>query len=327
MSFEISSFNESIDLVVNNFRQGHEAQANENLAVLTDLLIQLISDAPEEFILKCNPLIAACIEAVEHKNYLWAADILSYEIAPLIRFLITNKETTNHTKSEQNENMSVMKSNTSLNFSPKGQKLINMYAQMAESGYERTDHSLVEDAFSDFELRGYRTLVKKIFDEVGISSVLDYGCGGSDWSIDGFDSDSNKSACEFFNLEKAYRYEPARELDERLPVDCVISFDVLEHIFITDVPLVLRDMFRYANKLLFLNIACYPAAAKLPNGENAHITVREPIWWKGMLDSISIEFPEVKVYLMCSTGWRDSTAFPIWHAQSWQDTSLFVINP
>ena len=28
-----------------------------------------------------------------------------------------------------------------------------------------------------------------------------------------------------------------------------------------------------------INVACYNAAALLPNGENAHVTVRAPSWW------------------------------------------------
>jgi hypothetical protein len=126
-------------------------------------------------------------------------------------------------------------------------------------------------------------------------------------------------------LRNAYRYEPGRGLDQRQAVDCVISFDVLEHIFISDVPAVLRDMFSYGTRLLVLNVACYPAAAKLPNGENAHITVRHPLWWKGMVDSISIEYPDTSVCLICSTEWRKSNAFPVWSAGMWQQSSTFVV--
>ena len=157
-------------------------------------------------------------------------------------------------------------------FSKKGQELIKMYEKMARDGYDRVGRQRVDDAFSDFELRPYREKILPVFNDYSISSVLDYGCGGSDWRSYGFDDESNQSAIEYFKLQNAYRYEPARDIDERQRVDCVISFDVLEHIFISDVPSVLRDMFLYASKLMVLNVACYPAAAKLPNGENAHIS-------------------------------------------------------
>ena len=92
---------------------------------------------------------------------------------------------------------------------------------MAREGYERTDMTRVENAFSDFELQAYRLHIRSIFDEHAISTVLDYGCGGSDWRCGGFDDATGQSATEYFKLQKVYRYEPARNLDERRPVDCV----------------------------------------------------------------------------------------------------------
>ena len=212
-----------------------------------------------------------------------------------------------------------------LNFSPKGMQLIELYTDMATKGYKRTDATHVKDAFSDFELRVYRQQIKEVLKQHQIKTILDYGCGGSNWNHSRFD-ESGESATEYFGLDKANHYEPARGIDEREESDCVISFDVLEHVFISDIPTVLQDMFSHARKLLILNIACYPAAAKLPNGENAHITVRDPIWWKGMVDSIAINYPHVSIWLIGSTGWRQSAAFPIWSAQSWQESDTFAIN-
>lgn len=213
-----------------------------------------------------------------------------------------------------------------LKFSKKGQELIKMYEKMAVEGYDRVDQKRVDVAFSDFELTPYRTQLLSIFNEHSISTVLDYGCGGSDWQSSGFDDVSTQSAIEYFKLQNAYRYEPTRNVDERQRVDCVVSFDMLEHIFISDVPSVLRDMFSYASKLIVINVACYRAAAKLPNGENAHITVRLPMWWKGMVDSISVEYPATSVCLICSTGWRQSKSFPVWNANIWQESRSFIVD-
>lgn len=210
-------------------------------------------------------------------------------------------------------------------FSKKGQELIKLYEKMAREGYDTVDQQRIDNAFSDFEIRPYRAQILSFFKEHSVSTTLDYGCGGSDWRAKGFDDASGQSAIEYFELKNAYRYEPARDLDERQNVDCVISFDVLEHIFISDVPAVLRDMFSYATKMIVLNAACYPAAATLPNGENAHITVRNLWWWKGMVDSISIEYPAINVYLMCSTEWKKSSIFTAWNADMWQEGSSFVV--
>ena len=209
-------------------------------------------------------------------------------------------------------------------FSDKGKKLIQMYSQMADKGYERTDENYVNDAFSDFESRFYRNQIKDVLSKFNIKSILDYGCGGSSWDEKNFHEDG-QTAKEFYNLENCYRYEPARNIDERKKVDCVINFDVLEHIFIADVANVIRDIFFYARKLVIINVACYPAAAKLPNGENAHITVRHPYWWKAQIDLVALDFPETNILLLTSTGWRKTKGFPIFKAQDWIDSKNFVI--
>lgn len=209
-------------------------------------------------------------------------------------------------------------------FSGKGQALLGMYEAMARDGYRRADDVQVTDAFADFELRAYRQQVLPVLQHFGVRTLLDYGCGGSDWHVPGFDKHSGQSAVDYFGLSAALRYEPARGIDERRRVDCVLSFDVLEHVFVSDVPAVLRDMFSHAGRLLVLNVACYPAAARLPNGENAHVTVREPSWWKGMVDAVAVEFPDTSICLITSTAWRQSTAFPVWSAAGWQASPAFV---
>ena len=213
---------------------------------------------------------------------------------------------------------------TDLNLSAKGLALIDLYKKMAQEGYTRSDGEVVKVAFSDFELRFYRNEIKPAFEHVGISSLLDYGAGGSDWVAKGFD-ESGLSATEFFGLSKVSLYDPARAIDERIMSDCVVCFDVLEHIHILDVRKIVIDLFCHAEKLLIINVACYSAAAQLPNGENAHITVRHPLWWKGLIDSVSVEFPNVAVWLMCSTGWRETHHFAVWRADDWAAQEEFVI--
>jgi len=196
----------------------------------------------------------------------------------------------------------------------KGRQLIEMYKHMAANGYDRVDGSHVEVAYNSFEIRKFRTKLRPLFAEHGIETLLDYGSGGADWEGAGFDTDTGLSAKAYFGLTDVIRYEPARDIDERRPADCVVNFDVLEHVFISDIPMVTRELFSYAGKLIIVNVAGYEAAAKLPNGKNAHVTVRPPMWWKGLFDCISIEFPDVSICLICSTSPEKATMFPIWRA-------------
>jgi|TARA_B110000967_G_scaffold154000_1_gene158577 hypothetical protein len=212
----------------------------------------------------------------------------------------------------------------SFKLSKKGQQLIEMYKIMVSGGYMRKDGVDLRDAFADFSSRFYRIPIKEQFKEFEIKTVLDYGCGGSDWTEKNF-SENGESAQEFYELNKCFRYEPARGFDERVQVDCVISFDVLEHVFIADVENTLNDIFSYAKKLVILNIACYPANALLPNGENAHITVRDKNWWKAQLDNCALRFPNIYIQLLTSNDWQKTESFPVYRGQDWLDSEEFVI--
>ena len=86
------------------------------------------------------------------------------------------------------------------------------------------------------------------------------------------------------------------------------------------------NIFSFAKKLVIINVACYPARALLPNGENAHITVRHPIWWKSQVDFAALNYPEVSVLLLTSQGWRKTSAFPIYKASNWLNSDKFVID-
>ena len=88
---------------------------------------------------------------------------------------------------------------------------------------------------------------------------------------------------------------------------------------------VLRDIFSHAKKLVILNVACYEANALLPNGENAHITVRSPHWWKGALDLISVEYPSVSIDLICSPKYNQMQAFPTFSDEQRQADDKFCV--
>lgn len=191
--------------------------------------------------------------------------------------------------------------------SSKQSELIELYNHMAENGYKRSDGQFIKNAYADFELHRFRNPVGEFLAPKDIRSVLDYGCGGSDW--DRMHIFDGNSAREFFGLDEIFYYEPARGTDQRQKADCVVCFDVLEHVFLGDITSVLRDIFSHARKAVVLNVACYPAAALLPTGENAHITVRGPMWWQGVLLGVRHDFPHVETLLFCSTAYTKAEAF------------------
>ena len=212
-----------------------------------------------------------------------------------------------------------------MKLSKKGQELIDLYSTMVETGVKRRDGYVPKGkVFNEFGARHYREGLKRDLNRHNIKTTLDYGCGGSDWLLEGFNPETNESAKEYFGLESCYRYEPARNIDERQKVDCVINFDVLEHVFIADVSKVIDEIFSYATKLVIINVACYPAAAMLPNGENAHITVRKPDWWKAQVDQVALCYPDISVLLIASTEYLKAHAFPFYKANDWLNGDKFT---
>ena len=163
-----------------------------------------------------------------------------------------------------------------LKLSKQGKKLLKLYETMVIEGYKRQDGSKVENAYNDFELQKFRNICKEHISHPSIKTVLDYGGGGSDWDKEGFEPSNGASAKQFFDVNTVTTFEPARNQMDKKHSDCVVCMDVLEHIFLTDIANLVDELFSLTKKLLVINVACYKAAALLPNGENAHTTVRRP---------------------------------------------------
>ena len=214
-----------------------------------------------------------------------------------------------------------------MKLSAKGEKLLTFYEEMltgkvaTTAGLSLSGNSI----FNDFQARRFREVILQKFNENNIKTVLDYGCGGSDWFSKGFDTSSGKSAIEYFKLDEVSLFEPARSIDQKNKSDCVICFDVLEHIFISDLKKVIHDILNHASKLVILNVACYPASKLLPNNENVHVTQRPKDWWKGFIDNISIEYPEINIFLICTTSFDKGLVFPTWKANDWNNSEKYEI--
>jgi hypothetical protein len=83
-------------------------------------------------------------------------------------------------------------------------------------------------------------------------------------------------------VEAIKLFDPAYEPYEKLPTgtfDGVLCTDVLEHCPEEDIDWIIEELFGFAEKLVFCTIACYPARKRLPSGENAHVTLKNPGWW------------------------------------------------
>jgi hypothetical protein len=203
--------------------------------------------------------------------------------------------------------------------SVKGSELFEVYKAMGREAHRKGNR---EPFSNDLEIRAFREPIRNMLKEFRISSLLDYSYGGYNYNSPGFDGQT--TARNYFELKDVYRFVPTRDVDQRRKVDAVLSFDMLQRMFIADLPAMVREMFSLSDRLLIVNTACYAAPSTLPNGENEHVTVRPPQWWKGLFDAVAVEFPAVSVWLICNTSWRTPTAFEVYSAAEWLSSPTFV---
>jgi hypothetical protein len=144
----------------------------------------------------------------------------------------------------------------------------------------------VEERSSMF--RGYSILpyvpeLMSLIRNSNISSCLDYGCGrGEAWEL--------HNLKKLFDLKDLYLYDPTIAEFQNRPnnqVDLVICIDVMEHVPEHCVEEVLDDVAFFAKKAIFFNISTRPAAKVLPNGSNAHQTVRPREWWQEKINTMN----------------------------------------
>ena len=136
--------------------------------------------------------------------------------------------------------------------------------------------------------------IKKLIEITKSKTALDYGCGNAKHYI-------KDRIHLLWGLEEMGLYDPAILKWNSLPgdnFDCVISTDVLEHVPAKEIKDTLKEIFTLSNKCTYLNIAMYPANQTLPNGENAHCTLKSKEWWRQRIAETIKE--NIKVHVVYS---------------------------
>ena len=118
--------------------------------------------------------------------------------------------------------------------SSKYEELIEIYKDIAKNGcyYHDGSYAPPNKVFGKSGQLKFKSLLKKYFAHYNIKTVLDYGGGQGSWDI----KVDNKKLIDYLELNQVVTFEPARNMNDKPLMDCVVSFDVLEHIFISDVP-------------------------------------------------------------------------------------------
>jgi SAM-dependent methyltransferase len=109
------------------------------------------------------------------------------------------------------------------------------------------------------------------------ASILDYGCGQSHL-LDMLDLGYPAIFSRYDPAIPKYADKPARVFD------LLINVDVLEHIEDNDLDAVIEEMRALGREALII-VDTKPATKLLPDGRNAHVTIRPHGWWRERLSA------------------------------------------
>ena len=185
-----------------------------------------------------------------------------------------------------------MSSYSRANPSPRYLQLMALYARMHLEGETRLGIA-PQATFPGKSLLPHVGHVKALVEATQARTILDYGSGkGLQYRARRVVVDGGQvadSIAEYWDVDEVVCYDPGYEPYRQLPVgrfDGVVSTDVLEHCPEEDLSWISAEIFAFAHRFVFLNVACYPARKRLPDGVNAHLTVREPDWWRDLISEI-----------------------------------------
>lgn len=126
-----------------------------------------------------------------------------------------------------------------------------------------------------------------VLDEMGALSAVDYGCG----------TGSLGTALNGIVPEiKVTNYDPVRppyDVIPSTPSDVVLCVDVMEHVEEDQVDAVIKNIYSLCRTGAYFVIDCRKAYHILPNGTNAHITIKPQGWWTKKLQA---QFPIVDCF-------------------------------
>lgn len=182
--------------------------------------------------------------------------------------------------------------------SPRYQELLALYKIAHEHGL-RQQGVIPQKTFDGRSLLKELPKIKNLVQLTGSVSLLDYGCGKARFHHErNFTLPTGEVAAslqEYLGVSAIGLYDPGVPDYSRLPeteFDGVISTDVLEHCPEVDIPWILDEIFGFAKKFIFANVASFPASKFLDNGENAHCTQQPPEWWGRQITELSKRYPE-----------------------------------
>jgi hypothetical protein len=198
---------------------------------------------------------------------------------------------------------------TADNPSPRYQELIEQYKIYHKEG-DKVQGKPPELTYPGDSLGPWIETLVALCSGLECKTLLDYGCGKGMLYNKELTVRSPAGDLTFNGLGELLKvdptlYDPAVEEYHIKPegkYDAVICTDVLEHVPEEDVvDWMVEELFSYANRFVFFNIALFPAQAHLPNGENAHCNNMDPMAVVDLVDRIADKYPHLIFLAAIST--------------------------
>jgi hypothetical protein len=169
------------------------------------------------------------------------------------------------------------------------------YAQMQRQLHEQGGYGLWGDHENETIGRGILSLYDQLKRPI---TVMDYGAGSGALG---------KSLTDLFRPVSVTNYDPFhprwRDNPEPGVHDIVTCFDVLEHVEEQCVENTLKYIAAKARYVAVFSVALEEAGKTLPDGRNAHITLRSAQWWHKKVSQyfvvVEAVVDENSVYLAC----------------------------
>ena len=131
-----------------------------------------------------------------------------------------------------------------------------------------------KSAFPGQMLRRHIKPIGTLIKQHNVRSIIDYGCGRAE-------SYEKYELKEKWGVSDVQLYDPAVPEYAAMPTtaDALITVDVLEHIPEGNIPWVVSELFRLSRSFVYAAVSSKLASTLLPDGRNAHVTIRDLDWW------------------------------------------------
>ena len=180
-------------------------------------------------------------------------------------------------------------------------RLIEQYQLMHTQGEVRLGIR-PEQTFPGQSLPPQAPKIKRLIKATGAQSLLDYGCGKGQqyWPYRIRDAEEGieyPDIRSYWGVRDIRLYDPGYAPHAGLPTGTyggVICTDVLEHCPEEDMSWIVGELFQYAEKFVYANVACFPARKRLPSGGNAHCTIKPVRWWQEVIAETAARKPQVR---------------------------------